>query len=120
MTVLLVDDDPDVLALASRALRPDGYEVLTAATGDEAVAILQQRMVRVIVSDFSMPGMHGAQLLAQASRLRPEALRILVSGQTMNRAMQTGLRNGEIHHYFVKQRSYDAVRACIRDWLETR
>ncbi len=116
-TILLVDDDPDVLTLSARALRPDGYEVLMAGTGEEAMVILCARAVGVIVSDFSMPGMNGAQLLAQAAALHPGTLRIIVSGQEMNRAMQTGLGKGEIHHYFGKQHSYDAVRACIRDWL---
>ena len=116
-SVLLVDDDPDVLTLSARALRPDGYEILTAGTGDEAMGILRNRSVHIIVSDFSMPGMTGAQFLARAAALHPATLRIIVSGQTMNRGMQAGLRKGEIHHYFEKQDSYEPVRACIRDWL---
>lgn len=117
VSVLLVDDDPDVLTLSMRALRPDGYEVLTAGTGEEAMEILRSRAVGIIVSDFSMPGMNGAQLLAQAAALHPGTLRIIVSGQTMNRAMQSGLRKGEIHHYFEKQHSYEPVRTCIKDWV---
>lgn len=117
VSVLLVDDDPDVLTLSARALRPDGYEVLTAGNGEEAIAILRSRPVGIVVSDFSMPGMNGAQLLAQAAAICPGSLRIIVSGQTMNRAMQAGLRKGEIHHYFEKQHSYEPVRNCIRDWL---
>jgi len=115
--ILLADDDADVLTLSARALRPDGYEILTAGTGDEAMAILRTRAVNVIVSDFSMPGMNGAQLLAQATALHPATLRIIVSGQTMNRGMQAGIRKGEIHHYFEKQDSYEPVRACIREWV---
>lgn len=119
-TVLLVDDDPDVLVLTARALTLDGYPVLTAARGEEALAALREHAVSVVVSDFSMPGMNGAQLLAQVAALYPDTLRLIVSGQTMNRAMQTGLRKGEIHHYFEKQHSYDAVRSCIRTWLASR
>ena len=117
LSVLLVDDDTDVLILSARALRPDGYEILTAVTGDEAMAILRTRAVSIIVSDFSMPGMNGAQFLARAAELHPATLRIIVSGQTMNRGMQAGLRKGEIHHYFEKQDSYEPVRACIREWV---
>ncbi len=116
IVLLLVDDDPDVLTLSSRALRPDGYEVLTAGTGEEAMEILRNGAVNVIVSDYSMPGMHGAKLLAEAAARYPDTLRIIVSGQTKNLAMQSGMRKGEIHHYFEKQRSYDSVRACIREW----
>lgn len=115
--ILLVDDDPDVLVLSARALTPDGYRVLTAEHGEAALAVLREQRVSVVVSDFSMPGMNGAQLLAQVAALCPEVLRIIVSGQEINDEMTAGLRKGEIHHYFEKQRSYDAVRACIRDWL---
>lgn len=116
-TVLLVDDDPDVLVLTARALALDDYQVLTAGCGEDALSLLREHAASVVVSDFSMPGMNGAQLLAQVGALYPDTLRIIVSGQTMNRAMQAGLRRGEIHHYFEKQLSYDAVRGCIRDWL---
>ena len=118
--VLLVDDDPDVLTLTARALRPDGYEVLTAGNGEEALKLLGGRHVDVVVSDFSMPGMNGAQLLSRVNKQYPEALRLIVSGQTLNRAMQSGLRKGEIHFYFEKQRSFEVVRDCIREWLAAR
>lgn len=115
--VLLVDDDPDVLALASRALAPEGYQVLTAEHGEAALALLREHRVSVVVSDFSMPGMNGAQLLAQVAALYPGTLRLMVSGQAVNDDMTAGLRKGEIHQYFEKRHRYDAVRDYIRDWL---
>ena len=48
------------------------------------------------------------------------SLRLIVSGQTLNRAMQSGLRKGEINFYFEKQRNFDLVRDCIREWLAQR
>ena len=118
--VLLVDDDPDMLVLTARALAPDGYQVLTAERGVAALAALREHRVSVVVSDFSMPGMNGASLLAQVSALYPEVLRIIVSGQAVNDDMAAGLRKGEIHHYFEKRYRYDAVRDCIREWLAAR
>ena len=58
--------------------------------------------------------------MARVKALYPDALRLIVSGQTMNRAMQSGLRKGDIHLFFEKQRSFDPVRQCIRDWLAAR
>lgn len=115
--VLLVDDDPDVLTLTARAFAPDDYQILMAGRGEEALAILHERSVSVVVSDFSMPGMNGAQLLAQVMALQPDSLRIIVSGQEINSDMRAGMERGAIHHYFDKQHSYDAVKACINDWL---
>lgn len=120
LTVLLVDDDPDVLLLTSRMLQNEAYEILTAANGALALDLLRLRPVDVIVSDFSMPGMHGARLLAEAARVRPDSLRLIVSGQTLNRAMQDGLQRGDIHFYFEKQASFDLVRDCIRAWVADR
>ena len=118
--VLLVDDDPDVLTLTARALRPEGYVVMTAASGEEGLKLLREHRADIVVSDFSMPGMNGAQFLARVKALYPDTLRLIVSGQTMNRAMQSGLRKGDIHLFFEKQRSFDPVRQCIRDWLGAR
>ncbi len=115
--VLLVDDDPDVLALTSRALAAGGYQLLTAERGEAALTLLREQQVSVVVSDFSMPGMNGAQLLAQVTALYPATLRIIVSGQAINDDMAAGLRKGEIHQYFEKGHRYDAVREYIRDWL---
>lgn len=115
--LLLVDDDPDVLMLTSRALIPDGYRVLTAERGETALALLREHRVDVVVSDFSMPGMTGAQLLAQVAALYPATLRVMVSGQAVNADMAAGLDKGEIHRCFDKQHHYDVVRDCIRNWL---
>jgi hypothetical protein len=57
---------------------------------------------------------------AQAAALQPRTLRIIFSAQTMSRAMQAGLRNGEIHLYFEKPRSHEPVQACISDWLDAQ
>ncbi len=115
--ILLVDDDPDVLTLTSRAFAPDGYQVLTAQSGAAALAMLREHPVSVVVSDFSMPGMSGALLLAEVATSYPDTLRIIVSGQEVNDDMAAGLQKGEIHHYFGKHERYAVVRDCIRDWL---
>jgi PAS domain S-box-containing protein len=118
--VLLVDDDPDVLLLAERALRPDGHELLKAASAEEALALLSTQRVSAVVSDFSMPGMNGAELLAEVARLQPDTLRVIVSGQDLNPAMEAGLRNGEIHRCFRKQTDFGPLRDCVREGIARR
>ena len=87
--------------------------------GFAVLALLHQRRIDVVVSDFSMPGMNGAQLLAQVALLQPQTLRIMVSGQEINDSMREGLRKGEIHRYFEKQPGHGPLRSHIRDWLAT-
>ena len=82
-TVLLVDDEEAVRRLVARALARAGWTVLSAGTGEEALALLDEEGggdVRVLVSDVMMPGMDGAELLATVRRQRPLLPAVLVSG----------------------------------------
>lgn len=67
-TVLVVDDDPDMRELESLALAYDGFDVLTAADGQEALKVLSTESPCVIVLDLMMPGMDGLTFLAERQR----------------------------------------------------
>jgi two-component system response regulator AtoC len=71
-TVLVVDDDPAVLAIFSRLLAQDGIEALEARSGAAALALLEDRAVDAVVSDVRMPGMDGMQLLGEVHARWPE------------------------------------------------
>jgi PAS domain S-box-containing protein len=81
-TVLITEDDPDVLAIAVETLRALGYEVYSAANASEALTILQRGTpVDVLFSDIVMPGgMNGVELAREARRLRPGISVLLASG----------------------------------------
>lgn len=81
-TVLVVDDEARILSAVQRTLRREGYEILTAETPAEALALLAERSVDLIVSDQKMPGMSGLEFLARAIVLRPSAARLLITGWT--------------------------------------
>jgi response regulator RpfG family c-di-GMP phosphodiesterase len=78
--VLVVDDETRILSAVRRSLRREGYEILTAETPMEALAILEARSVDVILSDHKMPGMNGLKFLALAALRRPQAARLLITG----------------------------------------
>ncbi len=80
--VLVVDDEVRILSALRRSLRREGYEILTAETVEEALRVLDERSVALILSDQKMPGMSGVQFLAEAARRRPEAVRMLITGWT--------------------------------------
>jgi signal transduction histidine kinase/CheY-like chemotaxis protein len=83
-TVLVVEDDPDVLDIAVRGLQELGYEVKTASDAREALDILGETTgIDVLFSDVVMPGgMNGAQLAVAAQRIRPDLKVLLTSGYT--------------------------------------
>jgi CheY-like chemotaxis protein len=81
-TVLITDDDPDVLSIAVETLQVLGYQVYTATNAAEALALLRRDLpVDVLFTDIVMPnGMNGVELAREARRLRPDLPVLLSSG----------------------------------------
>ncbi|MBR8501732.1 response regulator, partial [Burkholderia cenocepacia] len=65
-SILLVDDEPNVLSALRRVFRPTGYDIATADSGEAALEILASTDIDLIVSDMRMPHMSGAEFLARA------------------------------------------------------
>jgi CheY-like chemotaxis protein/two-component sensor histidine kinase len=88
-TVLVTEDDPDVLTITAETLRLLGYEVYTATNAAEALAILNQGTpVDILFTDIVMPnGMNGIGLAREARRLRPQIRVLLTSGYSRDRAV---------------------------------
>lgn len=78
--VLLVDDEAHILSALQRVLRREPYEVLTAANSVDALALLAQRVIAVVVSDQKMPGTSGVALLREVAARFPATKRILLTG----------------------------------------
>jgi CheY-like chemotaxis protein len=91
-TVLLVEDDPLVLATSARALESHGYRVLSARSGDEALAIVREQAVDLLVTDVVMPRMTGPTLAREVDRLCPGIPILFVSGYTAGAALGVVLR----------------------------
>lgn len=113
--VLLVDDDPNVLSALRRTLRNEGYEVLTASDGSAALRLLEQRDVAVLVCDQRMPGMSGVEVLAESVKLRPNAVRMTLTGQTDLRSAQDSVNRGRISQFLMKPWNDAHLRSVIRD-----
>ena len=101
-TLLLVDDEPNILASLKRLLRRDGYHILTANGGQEGLDVLVSHAVDVIVSDQRMPGMLGADFLRKAKLLRPQTIRIMLSGYTELQAVTDAVNEGAIFKFLTK------------------
>jgi CheY-like chemotaxis protein len=120
-TLLLVEDETSVRKLTRRALEGFGYEVLEAASGDEALALARARAGRIalLITDVVMPGMSGAQL---AERLAPEfpTLKVLfVSGYIDDAIVRHGVVAGA--HSFLQKPFMPAVLAAkVREILDRR
>jgi len=79
-TILVVDDEPQLRALAQAILTAKGYRVLSATNGIEALAVLEENSIDLMFSDIIMPKMNGYLLVEKAQKLYPELKIILASG----------------------------------------
>ncbi|SFM47979.1 EAL domain-containing protein [Rugamonas rubra] len=114
-TLLLVDDEPDNLAALRRLLRKEGYRVLTAAGGAEALELLALEPAQVIVSDQCMPGMSGAAFLGLVKGLYPQTVRMILSGHADLAAVTDAINQGAVYKFLSKPWDDDALRQHIRD-----
>ncbi|MEF8703441.1 MAG: EAL domain-containing protein [Candidatus Accumulibacter sp. UW26] len=121
-SVLLVDDEPNILSALKRLLRREGYHVLTAESGQAALAILAREPVKVVVSDQRMPSMSGTELLARVRMIYPQTVRMVLSGHSEIDAVTDAINLGAVYKYLNKPWDDDSlkneVRAAIRHWNE--
>ncbi|MGK5023829.1 response regulator [Janthinobacterium sp. RB2R34] len=114
-TLLLVDDEQNILAALKRLLRRDDYHILTATSGQEGLDLLAGHAVDVIVSDQRMPGMLGADFLRKARLLYPQTMRIMLSGYTELQAVTDAVNEGAIFKFLTKPWDDQQLRAHIAE-----
>ncbi len=114
-TILLVDDENNIISALKRTLRRDGYSILTANSGKEGLALLTQYEVGVIVSDQRMPLMSGVEFLRKVKLLYPKTLRIVLSGYTELESVTGAINEGAICKFLTKPWDDDLLRDNIRE-----
>src|SRR5690606_11173906 len=116
-TVLLVDDEENILSSVRRVLRNERYRLIAATSGAMALELLEQHEIDLIVSDARMPGIDGATLLAQVQQRWPECLRILLTGYADITTTIKAINQGQIYRYISKPWDDDELRLIIRQAL---
>ena len=116
--VLVVDDEPTVRRLARRVLLEDGFEVIEAADGAEALDLVEGSAdpLRVVVSDIVMPKLNGVQLLQRLSITHPGLPVILMSGYAGPELAERGIQApcSLLVKPFKPEELVAEVRRCIR------
>lgn len=114
-TLLLVDDEENILASLRRLLRRDGYRILTADSGNAGLELLAENRVDVIVSDQRMPGMTGVEFLRRVKTMHPETVRLVLSGYTELQSITDAINEGAIYKFLTKPWDDDLLRANIEE-----
>lgn len=118
-TILLVDDEEDIReslrALFETCL--EGVDVETAASGMEALALLERARIDLLISDYKMPKMTGLELLSKAKRIAPDAPRILVTAFPDLEIAIRAINEASIENFFTKPFEPDEVLQVVRTLL---
>jgi len=119
-TILLAEDSAGLRTLATRVLEPAGYTVLGAATGEEALRLLEgyEERVHLLLSDVVMPGMSGRHLAERLAQTHPGMKVLYMSGYTSDTIVQHGVLEAQVH-FLNKPFTAAALLRKIREVLDS-
>ncbi|MEZ0392866.1 MAG: diguanylate cyclase [Pseudobdellovibrionaceae bacterium] len=117
--LFIVDDEPSTLAALERLLRND-FEVQTFTEAEKALAQLEQQDPALVLTDSIMPKMTGHEFLKRVRLLRPNSLRVLLSGQIANDDLSEAINIGLIHRFFVKPWDNEILKLQLLECLQQR
>ncbi|MBD8629388.1 response regulator [Oxalobacteraceae sp. CFBP 8753] len=119
-TILCVDDEPHILASLRRLFRARGYTVLTEESARAGLAVLAAQPVDLVISDMRMPEMDGVAFLERARIMRPDSLRILLTGNSDVELIVDAVNRGEIYRYITKPWDDHDIALVIRHAFERK
>lgn len=119
-TILCVDDEPDVLAALQRVFLDQDYRVIVAASGEEALGILAEIEVEVIISDYKMPQMNGGEFLSRAHRHDPDVIGIVLSGYIEADTVIDLIEADVIYTFVAKPWHDDELRLTVKRAIDYR
>ena len=114
-TLLIVDDEENIVAALVRLLRRDGYTILRANSGQGGLDLLAQHRVGVIISDQRMPGMTGTEFLIKVKERYPDTVRIVLSGYTELNSVTDAINRGAVYKFLTKPWEDDLLRANVEE-----
>ncbi|OGQ54311.1 MAG: two-component system response regulator [Deltaproteobacteria bacterium RIFCSPLOWO2_02_FULL_53_8] len=115
--ILLVDDEDAILNSLRRVLRNQPYELFFARGGEDALVLLEQHAIDVVVSDARMPGMDGATLLSEVNKRKPDCMTILLTGYAEIDTIVKAINEGQIYRYISKPWNDEELLMTLRQAL---
>jgi two-component system response regulator PilR (NtrC family) len=115
--ILIVDDEPSMREMLGIVLRRDGYDVLIAPNGTQALALLQSERVDLLLSDIRMPDLSGVEVLRAAKAANPDLVAFMMTAFASTDTAVEAMRLGAVD-YFTKPFNMDELRLKVRQQLE--
>jgi two-component system response regulator PilR (NtrC family) len=116
--ILIVDDELSMREMLAIVLRRDGYEVLIAANGTQALQLLQRERIDLLLSDIRMPDLGGVDVLRAAKDSNPDIVAFMMTAFASTDTAVEAMRLGAVD-YFTKPFNMDELRLKVRQQLES-
>jgi two-component system response regulator PilR (NtrC family) len=117
--ILIVDDEPSMRDMLRIVLRRDGFDVLLASNGAEAIAVLEKERVDLLLSDIRMPDVGGVEVLRAAKALNRDIIAFMMTAFASTDSAVEAMRLGAVD-YFTKPFNMDELRLKVRQHLEAQ
>ena len=117
-TILVVDDEAEILESLRRTLRKEPWRVLTTTSPEEALRILDHQAIDLLVTDIDMPTMSGLELVDRARAHHPDVVRMLLTGAASLESALRAINDGEVHRYLTKPWGSAEIRTTIHGALQ--
>jgi len=116
-TILIVDDEKNYLVVLEALLSPEGYEIVTSEKAQEALRVIQEADVDLVLTDMKMPGMSGMELLEEAKKIKPEVPVIMMTAYgTIEMAVEAMKKHA--YDYITKPFRNEELKLTIRKALD--
>jgi len=116
--LLFVDDEPSIVKALSRVFHQENYEIITAWSAKEGLDKFATGPIHLVITDFMMPGMNGAQFLQEVKKRSPDTIRIMLTGHANTDAVMGAINEGAVYKFILKPWNDDDLRVTVALALE--
>jgi CheY-like chemotaxis protein len=116
-SILVVDDEASNLNALERAFRRE-YNVFSAANGEDALTMIEENDIALVLADHRMPGMTGVELLQKTLQEYPDVIRIILTAYASDKLVIDAIDMGHVYSCISKPWEPEEIRTTIREWIE--
>ena len=117
-TILIVDDEKNILKTLERLLEDEGYRIFFADSGFKGLEIIKHEDIHLVISDQKMPGMDGIKFLYEVKKISPDTIRIMLTGfADVNIAIQA-INEGEVYRFITKPWNNVELLSTVKQGIE--
>ncbi|OHB42070.1 MAG: hypothetical protein A2069_07845 [Planctomycetes bacterium GWB2_41_19] len=117
-TILIVDDEENILKSLERLLENEGYRMFFANSGDKGLEIIKREDIQMVISDHRMPGMDGLKFLSEIKKILPDTIRIMLTGYADVDIAVKAINEGEVYRFVTKPWNNNELLGAVKQGIE--